>query len=292
MASPCSRPRWRQRLTLAGLTSQRLAAWRHDVPPAIAAVLRKHKPARHLLSGLIACGVCGGPVTLQGRDSYGCATRKEKQTCGNGRRIKRSELERRILDAVAGKLLHPDLVAEYIRAYRSERARQSEDARSSRTALEAKAAELERRVERLAEKIADSEAEGPAERVLMDQLRKKAAELEHTKEAIKALPGPEPATLHPNIGERLARQVADLRSALDQDAVEATAAPEALRSLLDRVVLTPALDTVADGRSAGLSVMLEGKLAALLDLSEGRPGTLYRGMLGAGTGFEPVTFRL
>jgi site-specific DNA recombinase len=88
----------------------------------------------------------------------------------------------------------------------------------------------------------------------------------------------------------------DLRAALSgSDGTEALAA---VRSLIERVTLYPA----ADG--AGFEIALTGEIAALVDLALGRDGTREaaadrgRGLflrsvkVVAGTGFEPVTFRL
>ena len=68
-------------------------------------------------------------------------------------------------------------------------------------------------------------------------------------------------------------------------------AMEALRSLIEKVIITPEGD--------GFSVDLYGELGALITLAERqkqkRPGEISPGRslsVVAGTGFEPVTFRL
>ncbi len=42
-----------------------------------------HRP-RHLLSGLLECGVCGGPYSMRGQDRYGCSNHIMTGTCSNG----------------------------------------------------------------------------------------------------------------------------------------------------------------------------------------------------------------
>ena len=83
------------------------------------------------------------------------------------------------------------------------------------------------------------------------------------------------------------------------------AAKEALRALVDRIVLIPAKE------SAGVEIELEGDLASLLRLTTGSeavtgtPSSAHCGearledfdivgelVLVAGVGFEPTTFRL
>ena len=89
--------------------------------------------------------------------------------------------------------------------------------------------------------------------------------------------------------------MAELKVALNDDSIKAEAG-EILRSLIDRVVLTPAV-----GAPDGIEAQLHGDLAAILALSEGRGRKQKlpaKGMTGsqlsvvAGVGFEPTTFRL
>lgn len=50
--------------------------------------------ARHLLSGLIKCGVCGSSFTLAGKDYYRCAGQRERGTCTNATSVRRKPLRR------------------------------------------------------------------------------------------------------------------------------------------------------------------------------------------------------
>ena len=79
--------------------------------------------ARFLLSGLMRCGCCGGGYTIIGKDRYGCATRRQKGTCDNGRTITRQQIEARVFDGLKERLLAPDLVAEFVSAVQEERGR-------------------------------------------------------------------------------------------------------------------------------------------------------------------------
>ena len=51
-----------------------------------------HRP-RHLLSGLLECGVCGGPYSMRGQDRYGCSNHVMTGSCSNGRGIRRTVIE-------------------------------------------------------------------------------------------------------------------------------------------------------------------------------------------------------
>ena len=80
---------------------------------------RAHR-RKFLLSGLLECGVCGGGFTIVDVKDYGCATHRTKGTCSNDRRIRRGELERRVLDGLKHRLLGPEKVEEFARAYQEE----------------------------------------------------------------------------------------------------------------------------------------------------------------------------
>ena len=69
---------------------------------------------RHLLSGLLECGVCGGTYyALNGRGEFGCSWHRDRgaAVCANGFRIARQELEDRVLGAVRERILIPENVA-------------------------------------------------------------------------------------------------------------------------------------------------------------------------------------
>jgi hypothetical protein len=81
--------------------------------------------------------------------------------------------------------------------------------------------------------------------------------------------------LHPNAAEIYRRKVAELELALNDDAVKAEAG-EIIRSLIDRIVLTPAAEA-----PDGLDAQLHGDLAAVLALSAANPDKQKLPALGA-----------
>jgi DNA invertase Pin-like site-specific DNA recombinase len=50
---------------------------------------------RHLLSGLLTCGVCGGSYAILVKDRYGCSNHYRRGACTNGHTIRREEIEAR-----------------------------------------------------------------------------------------------------------------------------------------------------------------------------------------------------
>lgn len=65
--------------------------------------------ARFLLPGLMRCGCRGAGYTIIRKDRYGCATRRHKGTCDNGRTKPAGE-----------RLVAPGLVAGFIAAFQEE----------------------------------------------------------------------------------------------------------------------------------------------------------------------------
>ena len=112
-------------------------------------------------------------------------------------------------------------------------------------------------------------------------LKARRAEL---RAALAALAAPAPTRLHPKAGDYYVALVDDLAAALEgEDAAEAR---DLIRSTIQRVDFEP-----RPGKG-NFNLTLHGQLATLLGISEGATGCHCEVELGAGTGFEPVTFRL
>jgi site-specific DNA recombinase len=79
----------------------------------------KRRP-RHILTGLVVCGKCGHALTAVGQDYLRCAQADRNGLCDNRRGVRRRILEDLVLEALQKNLMHPDLVAEFIRAYQEE----------------------------------------------------------------------------------------------------------------------------------------------------------------------------
>ena len=62
--------------------------------------LHQHRRPRHLFSGLVFCGICGGACTIKNRDQLACVGHRENGTCDNGRTIRTDDLERRVLEGL------------------------------------------------------------------------------------------------------------------------------------------------------------------------------------------------
>ncbi len=244
---------------------------------------RARRP-KNLFSGLATCGQCGGGFTVVGKAYLGCANARNKGTCGNRVSIKRDDLERRVLSGLKDHLLHPDLIAEFTRAYLEEFNHLAGSIRNDRVSAERKLAKTTRQIDKIIEAITEGMFH-PSMKAKMDDLEAQKAELEKELQSTDDAP---PVLLHSGLADTYRRKVADLTSALNEPATRLEAS-EIIRSLLSEIRLIP-----EDGI---LVIELIGELAGLLSLgtTQNARGNHAAGgsvTLVAGVGFEPTTFRL
>lgn len=75
------------------------------------------RPAKHLLSGLLRCGECGGPLVVVDAKAYACANAKDRGTCQAKLRLRRVEAEKALLAGVQEQLLSPAAFEAFRKAY-------------------------------------------------------------------------------------------------------------------------------------------------------------------------------
>lgn len=229
-------------------------------------------------SGLIKCGQCGGSYVIVAKDRYGCSHHRDRGTCSNGHTIKAVEIEERVLTAVREHLLSPEAVKVAVEQFQRRAREAARDARQGEARLLSEIAGSERRIARLVDAIAEGLA-SPAVSTKLAAEEVRLAELQAQR-------APESApviALHPGAPEAFARVVEGLHGLLQRksgtDGAVARAI-EKMRELIIDIVITPA--------KPKQRIDVRGTLAALL----GEEGGAAQLAVGAGTGFEPVTFRL
>jgi site-specific DNA recombinase len=210
----------------------------------------------------------------------------------------RQKIEARVLAALKARILTPEMVEAFVRAYAEELATLQRESITRRVQPEQQVASVERRLQGVLRAVENG--------AWNESLHTRLTELETQKTTLAAqlasLTDPPAVQLHPNAASLYAANVADLEAALDAPDVRIEAA-ETLRRLIERVVLTP--DPAAPD---GLAAELHGDLATILALAvateSGRPGQARRRATAgtlvpknqvpvvAGIGFEPMTFRL
>ena len=261
------------------------------VPPAPGEnTLNERRRPKHLFTGLVKCGCCGGGFSMISKDLLGCSTARNKGTCNNRFNIRRDALEASVLDGLRAHLMEPELFKafcdEFTREVNRLRMERDSDVINRRKELD--------RIERELDKAIQAILDGVPGAKLKDKIggleARKIELLELVSESKEPI-----HLLHPNMAAIYRQRISALCESLgDEDRkVEAV---EVLRTLVDQVSLVPEDD--------GLSIVLRGDLAAILTFAANkkRPDFLSEaGLLGdlispvsvvAGTGFEPVTFRL
>ena len=174
-----------------------------------------------------------------------CAAYREKgeAVCDNRREVKRAELEGRILEGLKSRLLAPEAVAAYVRAYHAAWTEAASRRVSRRAGIERRIAELKRTECR----YVDAVEQGRASQAMYD--RAIAAETERAGlEAELADQGaPETIALHPEAPRAYAALVERLQAHLAEmsaDPADPDARPviDAVRGLVLKIDVGPGLD--------------------------------------------------
>ena len=191
-----------------------------------------HRP-RHLLSGLLECGVCGGAYAKRGQDRYACSNHARTDGCTNRRSIRRAVLEERVLAGLKHRLMAPEAAAEAMRAYAEENNRLSRERRASGAGDRKELAAIEKKIAAMIAAIED----GGYVRGMSDRLRELEARQDELAERLASAPAELP-DVHPNVAEIYRLKVARLAEALNhpEDRDEAATA---IRGLIERIVLSP-----------------------------------------------------
>ncbi|MEO0624691.1 MAG: recombinase family protein [Pseudomonadota bacterium] len=211
---------------------------------------------KNLFSYLIKCGSCGGGCSLINANQIGCSTARNKGTCDNRLTISRSFLEEDILGALQGQLMDPELTAVFCKEYTAHLNRLRRGRLDAAAGSRKELAKLERERVRMVEAIKGGM---PAE-MLREDAQRIAARMDVLKRELENADEPAPI-LHPAVADMYAREVGRLIETLNEDDHRQEAA-ELIRSLVDRIVLTPH----ADG--SRLTVDLQGDLAGILAVAE------------------------
>lgn len=228
--------------------------------------LRDRRRPSYLLSGLVKCGVCGGPFN-QIAVKMGCTTHRMK-ACSNGRRVKREDLERVVFEGLTSRLAQPHIVQWFIPEYVRERGTAKSEGADRHERAIARLAEVGREIDNL---IAQSKAgaTGFAAQLLNDNLNSLGAERDRLGRAVRSGPPVVPTTLTPeNLTVRVHDLLDNLGEALMGTERDAARARDVLRSLITEVKVTPydADGRRPDGRGVGaVRVQIEGEVSRLVD---------------------------
>jgi site-specific DNA recombinase len=244
---------------------------------------------RHLLSGLLKCGCCGSSYTVSGADKRGaylrCSRMVETGLCDNRRTVGLLAIERQVIEGIEKHLAAPDLIAEYVREFHRALRELNDGKARRRSDLGRRLASAEADIKRTVDLL----VKGYPIRALKERLAELEAERTAVEADLAAL-APPPTEFHPNVAENYRRKVADLKAALlTADEANRADAFRVIRELVERIVIRPR------GPYRPVDIEIHGRLAALLQASTGAldcTAPESRGVMVAGVGFEPTTFRL
>ena len=153
------------------------------------------------------------------------------------------------------RLMAPELVEEFIRAFHKEINVQRREDDALRDAKRRELAEVRRKLDGLIEAIADG-LRAPGLQQRLDELESRRVEIEQSLTAAPTTPVP----LHPNLAQVYKRQVEQLQQALDRPDIR-DEAMQVLRGLIEHVAIGPA--------DEGLEIEIVGEIAKMVELGAG-----------------------
>ena len=195
------------------------------------------------------------------RGRLACGNHRERGTCGNRRTVLQDKVLERVFEGLKHRLLAPELVETFVAEYVAEVNLANRNATARRSRLQSELAKVERQIRTMVQTIADT----GGSRAIVEELRRLERREDELREEIAAAGRPEPVpALHPNLAQVYRQKVERLEQAL-QDPIVSAAAAEALRSLIDAVVVHPG------ERRGEVHLELRGDLAAFLYLDDDAP---------------------
>jgi site-specific DNA recombinase len=256
--------------------------------------LWQHRRPKTLLSGKVFCAACGGSYVTSGKDYMACKATIRQGTCDNKVRVRRTRLEGQVMQALTHELMQPDMVAVFVEEFTAEWNRLAAGSNAEHEIRQRELEKVTRKLEGLIEAIADG-LRAPGLQGRLDELSSRRAALQ--QDIANLATRSSVPRLHPNLAGTYRARVSTLMSSLESDGSRGVL--EASRALIARVEV-----------SATGGIELLGELSALLRASgvegvfgpqngkspslvgDGLLGTCGSSLVDAGTGFEPVTFRL
>ena len=219
---------------------------------------RDRRRPKYLFSGLTQCGCCGGGYTMISATHVGCASARNKGTCANRVNMRRDQIEARVLNALRDRLMDAKLFAVFCEEFTREINRTRIEARTTLEAARREIERIDRELDRLMKLILESDDIEASKRV-MKQMKGLEDRQEGLERALGEAEKP-PALLHPEMATYYRDRVAELHIALqEENEAKRLEASEILRSLVQRIVLTP------NGRE--LQIELVGDLAGILSIA-------------------------
>jgi site-specific DNA recombinase len=183
------------------------------------------RPPRHLLSGLLRCGECGGAMVVIDRYRYGCATAKDRGTCMSRVRVAVKAAEHALLANVREQFLTEAAFQRVQRQVAIALKQQSPNTDSAKRRLQA--------AEKVHTNIMAAIRAGILTPSTKAELQKAEADIATAKQELQAVEAFQPAQIIPRLRDEWRGVVA----ALGEKSRNLPAARSALQSLLGPVIV-------------------------------------------------------
>ncbi|WFU42559.1 recombinase family protein [Bradyrhizobium sp. CB82] len=171
-----------------------------------------------LLSGLIVCGACHGPMTVMASSRngqrVGCSGALYRKTCTHTKSYDLNELTAGAIKHMHAHLTDPEFLKEKAKAKAVEAAKLAREEGDERRAAQKQLDRLNLQIKRLVDAIAECDG---SVRELTDAIKAKEIERAALQERIRHLPGGNVMTLHPAALASFSRSVDLLHAKLIED---------------------------------------------------------------------------
>jgi site-specific DNA recombinase len=217
----------------------------------------KQRPT-HLFSFMLKCGECGGGMSIVGKGRYGCSTARNKGTCQCRTTISQADLEEKVLTGIRSRLMTPALAKAFCEEYTAQmnRLRTEQNAASEKNKRDLA------RIGKEMEVVYQAFIKSPDFDFLREKLSALDARKKELQAAIENTPPPTPVYVHPQMSLRYAEAIEGFLTAVN-DPEHRSEAAKNLRTILEKIVLTPNLDRTE------LVVDIVGELSGILHIAEG-----------------------
>ena len=169
-----------------------------------------YQSSARLLSGLVRCAQCGGPVIVVDKDHFGCPAYRSNRSCDNGRKIGIDRLKKATLDSLKIRLLTDDHFVTFTDEYRRAHKDYQKGKRRQTKAVCAELRFLDPKIGKLVTAITEG-TDTPTMRTTLVELEDRKAQI--TRDQSETDTEQEAIVLLPNLPDTFRRHVERLEAA-------------------------------------------------------------------------------
>src|SRR5208282_4101383 len=202
--------------------------------------LAHRRRPKHLLSGLLKCGVCGGGMSSMGADKTGktriiCSTYHNSGSCSHSRIYYASSIITLVIKGIRENLEHPDAIKEFLREYHEERQRLNRQKALEAARVHKDLADVERKMRNIVNALAEGLTRASIVRETLLELETHKEEL--TKLATANVAEEQIISLHPMATKRYLELIDQLSSGKEPEVPVSSETAIAFRELVASVVV-------------------------------------------------------